>query len=150
MPCTEVLSVLQEKVSQAANRQLKALALGLDSGVAMPSRPSIGSISKESAGPGRPPVPGAALGSAPASERGGVQAPAPPRSEKDASPAPRLQKMQLEVDTELLLEKEQAIAELREMVGIMTEKIKKLEQLVGWGWLMGEWRGRREGAFKRS
>lgn len=39
--------------------------------------------------------------------------------------------MQMEVDTELLLEKEQAIAELREMVGIMSEKIKKLEQLAG-------------------
>lgn len=116
-----VLSVLQEKVSQAANRQLK---------VAMPSRPSIGSVSKDSAGPGpgpgRPPLPGP-LSSAPASDR---SLPAAPRTEKEASPAPRLQKMQLEVDTELLLEKEQAIAELREMVGIMTEKIKKLEQLV--------------------
>lgn len=35
-----------------------------------------------------------------------------------------------DVDTELLVEKEQTIAELREMVTIMSEKIGKLEQLV--------------------
>lgn len=37
---------------------------------------------------------------------------------------------QREVDAELLVEKEQTIAELREMVAIMSEKTKKLEQLV--------------------
>jgi len=47
-----------------------------------------------------------------------------------ASPAAAAQKYQKEVDAELLVEKEQTIAELREMVVIMSEKIKKLEQLV--------------------
>jgi len=42
----------------------------------------------------------------------------------------RAEKYANEVDAELLVEKEQTIAELREMVGIMSEKIKKLEQLV--------------------
>merc|ERR1712083_67793 len=52
-------------------------------------------------------------------------------SQPSAQPsAPNMQKYQREVDTELLVEKEQTIAELREMVGIMSEKIKKLEQLV--------------------
>lgn len=42
----------------------------------------------------------------------------------------RVQRYQQEVDAELLLEKEGQIAELREVVTIMSEKIKKLEQLV--------------------
>jgi len=46
------------------------------------------------------------------------------------SPPAQMHKLQQEVDTELLLEKEQTISELQEMVGIMSEKIKKLEQLV--------------------
>merc|ERR1712039_123867 len=50
--------------------------------------------------------------------------------EHTPSAAPSVQKYQRDVDTELLVEKEQTIAELREMVGIMSEKIKKLEQLV--------------------
>mmetsp|Transcript_5922 Transcript_5922/g.10723 ORF Transcript_5922/g.10723 Transcript_5922/m.10723 type:complete len:241 (-) Transcript_5922:84-806(-) len=111
-----VLAHFQKLIAQGVNRQPK---------VAAPSRPSVGSIpSKDSAG--RAPLPSSIAPSAPQSERG------PPRVglDKDPGPAPRMQKMQLEVDTELLLEKEQAIAELREMVGIMTEKIKKLEQLV--------------------
>lgn len=41
-----------------------------------------------------------------------------------------VRQVQQEVDAEMLLEKEQTIAELREMVVIMSEKIKKLEQLV--------------------
>mmetsp|Transcript_54504 Transcript_54504/g.151950 ORF Transcript_54504/g.151950 Transcript_54504/m.151950 type:complete len:219 (-) Transcript_54504:115-771(-) len=44
---------------------------------------------------------------------------------------PPLHKHQQEaVDMELLVEKEETINELREMVGIMSEKIKKLEQLM--------------------
>jgi len=41
-----------------------------------------------------------------------------------------MQKYQREVDTELLLEKERIITELRERLVIMTEKNKRLEQLV--------------------
>lgn len=41
-----------------------------------------------------------------------------------------VERYQSEVDTEMLVEKEQNIAELKEMVSIMSEKIKKLEQLV--------------------
>mmetsp|Transcript_74974 Transcript_74974/g.237061 ORF Transcript_74974/g.237061 Transcript_74974/m.237061 type:complete len:246 (+) Transcript_74974:194-931(+) len=52
-----------------------------------------------------------------------------PRSDP-GPPDPAVQKHQQEVDVELLVEKEQTIAELREMVVIMSEKIKKLEQLV--------------------
>lgn len=50
---------------------------------------------------------------------------APPRSA-----ASQRQKAQQEVDVELLAEKEQKIGELTDMVDIMSEKIKKLEQLV--------------------
>lgn len=45
-------------------------------------------------------------------------------------PGSGMDRMQREVDVELLTEKEQTISELREMVDIMSEKIKKLEQLV--------------------
>jgi len=45
-------------------------------------------------------------------------------------PPSGMDRMQREVDVELLTEKEQTISELREMVEIMSEKIKKLEQLV--------------------
>lgn len=45
-------------------------------------------------------------------------------------PPQQMQRYQQEVDTELLIEKEQQIAELREMMVVMSEKIKKLEQLV--------------------
>eukprot|EP00929_Paragymnodinium_shiwhaense_P026872 TRINITY_DN15886_c0_g1_i1.p1 TRINITY_DN15886_c0_g1~~TRINITY_DN15886_c0_g1_i1.p1 ORF type:complete len:253 (-),score=60.14 TRINITY_DN15886_c0_g1_i1:57-815(-) len=44
--------------------------------------------------------------------------------------APVQRAQQEEVDSELLMEKEQTISELREMIVIMSEKIKKLEQLV--------------------
>lgn len=40
------------------------------------------------------------------------------------------QNMQKEVDTEILVEKEQTIHELRDTVEILEMKIKKLEQLV--------------------
>lgn len=88
-----VLAVLHSKVDLAANRQLK---------VAMPRASSQGT-------PGRPPapVPGSGGSSVAGSARGQEASPMPPS---------RMQKAQLEVDTELLLEKEQAIAELREMV----------------------------------
>ena len=46
------------------------------------------------------------------------------RSERDAA------RMLSEVDTEILVEKEHTIHELRETVMIMSEKIRKLEQLV--------------------
>lgn len=103
-----VLAMLHSKVDLAANRQLK---------VAVPRASSQGPT-------GRPPAP---PGVSP-SERSSVAGSA--RGQEASPMPPRMQKMQMEVDTELLLEKEQAIAELREMVGIMTEKIKKLEQLV--------------------
>jgi hypothetical protein len=48
----------------------------------------------------------------------------PGRSERDAA------RMLSEVDTEILVEKEHTIHELRETVMIMSEKIRKLEQLV--------------------
>ena len=38
--------------------------------------------------------------------------------------------MQTQVDTELLIEKEQTIQELRETIGILEIKLKKFEQLV--------------------
>ena len=38
--------------------------------------------------------------------------------------------MQKQVDTELLIEKEQTIQELRETIGILEIKLKKFEQLV--------------------
>lgn len=41
-----------------------------------------------------------------------------------------MQKYQREVDTDLLVEKERIITELRERLVIMTEKNKRLEQLV--------------------
>lgn len=47
-----------------------------------------------------------------------------------AAPPPSKQRVQQEVDNELLLEKEQTITELREMLVILSEKVKKLEQLV--------------------
>jgi len=46
------------------------------------------------------------------------------RSEREAA------RMLSEVDTEILVEKEHTIHELRETVMIMSEKIRKLEQLV--------------------
>lgn len=55
---------------------------------------------------------------------------------RGVSPAPsgqrytQAERFQNEVDAELLVEKEQKIAELREMTELMSEKIKKLEQLV--------------------
>lgn len=42
----------------------------------------------------------------------------------------KIQRAEVEVENELLLEKEQTIEELREMIVIMSEKIKKLDQLV--------------------
>merc|ERR1712125_124113 len=52
------------------------------------------------------------------------------RQDSAITPPATVQKYQQEVDAELLVEKEQTIHELREMVTIMSEKIKKLEQLV--------------------
>lgn len=77
-----------------------------------------------------PPV-GGARGSSPLGAPGSAGGASTPnagvgRSARDA----KVQQYQAEVDTELLVEKEQTISELREMVVIMSEKIKKLEQLV--------------------
>jgi len=106
-----VLRVLQEKVIQVQEGQLKYRA------------PVASVVPRAAATP--PPVQererltsgdrGAAPSSGRGSNRGGAR---------------RQEQYQNEVDAELLVEKEQTIAELREMVGIMSEKIKKLEQLV--------------------
>eukprot|EP00933_Yihiella_yeosuensis_P019477 TRINITY_DN15772_c0_g1_i2.p1 TRINITY_DN15772_c0_g1~~TRINITY_DN15772_c0_g1_i2.p1 ORF type:complete len:241 (+),score=62.94 TRINITY_DN15772_c0_g1_i2:118-840(+) len=109
-----VLKQLQYKIQQA---QAGGLKVG--------GRPSLG-------GPGgRPPA------GRPGSDGSSQQQATPqmaPLSGRSQDPGlvsnPAVQKYQREVDTELLLEKEQTIAELREMTGIMSEKIKKLEQLV--------------------
>mmetsp|Transcript_6803 Transcript_6803/g.11966 ORF Transcript_6803/g.11966 Transcript_6803/m.11966 type:complete len:258 (+) Transcript_6803:102-875(+) len=65
---------------------------------------------------------------------GGDSGGSPPQSEQPRPTPPPAAAVgrvhQQEVDTELLLEKEHQIAELREMIVIMSEKIKKLEQLV--------------------
>ena len=74
-------------------------------------------------------------------EGGGVGAPlrTPPRYHEVSTKAtdsagpkgqPRERALQREVDTEILVEKEHTIHELRETVMIMSEKIRKLEQLV--------------------
>mmetsp|Transcript_60783 Transcript_60783/g.144812 ORF Transcript_60783/g.144812 Transcript_60783/m.144812 type:complete len:245 (-) Transcript_60783:102-836(-) len=71
-------------------------------------------------------------GHTPPGRRAGIGEPAggPRESSQSSVPPPEVRRVQQEVDTELLLEKEQQIGELREMVVIMSEKIKKLEQLV--------------------
>lgn len=51
-------------------------------------------------------------------------------SAKSPQGYPQSRAMQREVDTEILVEKEHTIHELRETVMIMSEKIRKLEQLV--------------------
>eukprot|EP00930_Biecheleria_cincta_P053253 TRINITY_DN38665_c0_g1_i1.p1 TRINITY_DN38665_c0_g1~~TRINITY_DN38665_c0_g1_i1.p1 ORF type:complete len:233 (-),score=60.44 TRINITY_DN38665_c0_g1_i1:53-751(-) len=105
-----VLHQLSMKVEQVQNGQLKVGGQG---------RPSIGRPSSGAEAP---------LVSAPgpcSSRSHGQDAPA-----AAAPPSAQMHRLQQEVDTELLLEKEQTIAELQEMVGIMSEKIKKLEQLV--------------------
>ncbi|CAK0838279.1 unnamed protein product [Prorocentrum cordatum] len=101
----KVLKQLQQKVFAAQNGELK---VPRGPGAARPSLDG-------RAGANHTPV------SAAPSAGGG-----PPRAGSPRGAARNKQ----EVDTELLLEKEQTIAELREMVGIMSEKIQKLEQLV--------------------
>mmetsp|Transcript_46462 Transcript_46462/g.107243 ORF Transcript_46462/g.107243 Transcript_46462/m.107243 type:complete len:235 (-) Transcript_46462:69-773(-) len=103
-----VLKVLQEKVVQAQNGALRVGRPPAKAG----SSPPDGRPTKEDGG--------ARAGSADPTSR--------PRS--DPGLAGNAQRYQQEVDAELLVEKEQTIAELREMVVIMSEKIKKLEQLV--------------------
>eukprot|EP00927_Polykrikos_kofoidii_P070932 TRINITY_DN67299_c0_g1_i1.p1 TRINITY_DN67299_c0_g1~~TRINITY_DN67299_c0_g1_i1.p1 ORF type:complete len:231 (+),score=48.32 TRINITY_DN67299_c0_g1_i1:71-763(+) len=103
-----LLKVLREKVMLAQKGQLRVERRSVASG-----------------GPGSAASPAAERGrvaGAVSSEDGGRRA--------AVSPAPNIQRYQEEVDNELLVEKEQEIMELRETVQIMTEKIKKLEQLV--------------------
>merc|ERR1712083_227211 len=108
-----VLHQLSTKVAQVQNGQLR---------VGGPGRPSIG---RPSSGAGAGEIlPASAPG--PCSSRSHGQ----DASAAAVSPPAQMHKLQQEVDTELLLEKEQTISELQEMVGIMSEKIKKLEQLV--------------------
>mmetsp|Transcript_77932 Transcript_77932/g.167236 ORF Transcript_77932/g.167236 Transcript_77932/m.167236 type:complete len:234 (+) Transcript_77932:82-783(+) len=105
-----VLKVLQEHIARAQAK---------DRG-----RPSVAGVPPPAAAPARQSTPsggGRALSSGDGRLPGG---------EPSLAAQPTVQKYQREVDTELLVEKEQTIAELREMVVIMSEKIKKLEQLV--------------------
>merc|ERR1719253_1307444 len=102
-----VLKQLQEKVLAAQNGELKVPRSG-------PGRPSL-------VAPERGAV------STPSSATPSAAAPVPARAGVVAAVGAAGKR---EMDSELLLEKEQTIAELREMVGIMSEKIQKLEQLV--------------------
>mmetsp|Transcript_119706 Transcript_119706/g.334125 ORF Transcript_119706/g.334125 Transcript_119706/m.334125 type:complete len:251 (-) Transcript_119706:125-877(-) len=119
-----LLRVLQEKIIQAQNGNLKVGKPAVASRVsATPEgRAGVGDESSSAASHARHPATEA--------RRGQEQPGSRPRSDP-GPPAPVVaQRYQQEVDTELLVEKEQTIAELREMVVIMSEKIKKLEQLV--------------------
>lgn len=108
-----VLRVLQEKVIQVQEGQLKyrAPVASVVPRVAVtpPAQEQRGHSGRSGLGHSPGPHPGS-------------------RGNREARSA--AEKYQHEVDAELLLEKEQTIAELREMTGIMSEKIKKLEQLV--------------------
>eukprot|EP00442_Polarella_glacialis_P021390 CAMPEP_0115097984 /NCGR_PEP_ID=MMETSP0227-20121206/30853_1 /TAXON_ID=89957 /ORGANISM="Polarella glacialis, Strain CCMP 1383" /LENGTH=230 /DNA_ID=CAMNT_0002492431 /DNA_START=78 /DNA_END=767 /DNA_ORIENTATION=+ len=108
-----VLKALQYKVEEVQSGSVK-----------VGGRPSV----TPGAG-GRPSAAPETYGEAPVSGRGQAR-PSQDLGGKGPPVAAQVQKYQREVDTELLLEKESTIVELREMVGIMSEKIKKLEQLV--------------------
>jgi len=114
-----LLKVLQDRILEAKREGLKAGRVG---GGARPSAtPESGRAREDSNG---------RLSSGAGDGRRSQEPPASrPRSDP-APPDPAVQRYQPEVDAELLIEKEQTIAELREMVVIMSEKIKKLEQLV--------------------
>lgn len=116
-----VLHQLSLKVAQVQNGQLK---VGRPSVVGGPGRPSVSGRPSSVAGAETPAV---ASTPVPCSSRSSPDAAAPAAA---VAPPAQMHRLQQEVDTELLLEKEQTIAELQEMVGIMSEKIKKLEQLV--------------------
>lgn len=123
-----VLRVLQERIAQAqvaGLREKDRKSVGGPRGSATPSEGG-----RASSGDGGASVDNGRLSSGAADGRRPQEQPGSrPRSDI-GTPNPVAQKYQQEVDAELLVEKEQTIAELREMVVIMSEKIKKLEQLV--------------------
>jgi len=117
-----VLKVLQEKIVQAQNGGLKVGRPSVISGVARS-----GACAE---GPAYPVDDRHLLGAGAVDGQPGVGVPRRSDGRQSLEPQPAVQKYQAEVGSEILGEKEQTIAELREMVTIMSEKIKKLEQLV--------------------
>mmetsp|Transcript_46714 Transcript_46714/g.108927 ORF Transcript_46714/g.108927 Transcript_46714/m.108927 type:complete len:247 (-) Transcript_46714:114-854(-) len=112
-----VLKVLQERVGRSQQRR--------DSNPRIAPSTDEASIRAPSGGGQQPKGPRKSVGGA---DAGSASAPPSERAAPPPQAAGRVH--QQEVDTELLVEKEQQIAELREMIVIMSEKIKKLEQLV--------------------
>jgi len=117
----KVLRVLHDKV----HRALRAGAVG-------GGRPGISEAPPLVAGRSTTPQKGAPPRGATPIQRGDEARARPSADDAHvgATASKPAQSFQQEVDTELLLEKEQTIAQMNEMVVIMQEKIKKLEQLV--------------------